>query len=200
MVAPNHNSDSTHAHTSHTDAPPPGSLEPLSPEQSRFLTQFFRDCREDLLAWSAATGIAIDALVKWLNEPLIAAYVSALRHHQAQAAKRRCIDLLTTIVDSDEPLPEKRRAATTLLRAIAPPGRAPSRRSPRNANDEDAAHGQPHRGGDQHQPASSTQTTHTAAQQTSTATHATAQAAAPISKSGTTSQHHNPTHSPTHQT
>ncbi len=181
MVAPNQNQT-----IDPTQPPPPHSLEPLNQEESRFLSQFFRDFKEDLLAWSAATNIAIDALAKWLNHPKIAAYVSALRHHQAQAAKRKCIELLEQVIDSDEPLPEKRRAATTLLRAIAPAGRAPSRRTPRDTGNEEPAPtrqspatNQAHRG-----------TNTAAAQSASTATTAQGQPSKHIAHAATSNQHH----------
>lgn len=59
-------------------------------------------------------------LLSWTTLPHIAAYISAHRDHTNHLLKSQCLAALNDIVlDSDDPT-EKRRAATTILRALNP--------------------------------------------------------------------------------
>lgn len=110
------------AHATHQPLPT------LSPEDQSLLLRYFAG---DLLSLTEGGGRGVvssspDArptadllsLYAFLSRPDIAAWVAFHRAEQHHAQKQLVIAQLTTVCKSSENLVEKRRAATTLLRAL----------------------------------------------------------------------------------
>jgi hypothetical protein len=96
------------------------------------------DCRGDFSAMAAsladrplvhAPNWTILDLYAWSLSERIAAWIAFHHSRVAETFKRAALDLLLKVADAATDLVEKRRAATAILRALAPPAR-PRRTDP----------------------------------------------------------------------
>src|SRR6185295_7590986 len=104
----------------------PPQLPRLDAAEDRDLLHDFLALNQDLFALAEHSGRDLIELIAWTASPAIAPYIAQFRSLTADRLRWRALATLENILANPKNQTEERRAASTILRALTTPSRAPS--------------------------------------------------------------------------
>ncbi len=108
----------------------PPQLPRIDATEDRDLLHDFLALNQDLFALAEHSGRDLIELIAWTASPAIAPYIAQFRSLTADRLRWRALATLENILANPKNQTEERRAASTILRALTTPARAPSNSPP----------------------------------------------------------------------